>query len=381
MRVTKILLGTFLAGVVFAVGVAGLCAQSRKPSTGGRAPKTAEQVYKNIQVLKGVPADQLIPAMQFITASLGVQCDFCHLENAFEKDDKETKQTARKMIRMMFAINKDNFDDHREVTCYACHRGAHKPVITPVLNEEEAELVSEDKMHHEEASTASLPSADKILGKYLLAVGGADAAAGLSTRIQKGTLTVGSEPFSVEILAKAPAKRVTTVHFPGGDSVTGVNGQEGWLSTPGRPVREMSPSEVDAAIMDAELFSPASLKQTFKELRVEQPEQIKGREAYVLTGTRESLPPVHLYFDQESGLLVRALHFVETPLGRNPTEIDYADYREEGGLKTPFRWTVARTSGRFTIQIEQTEQNVPIDDDKFVKPAIAPSTESRRGPS
>jgi len=130
MRVTKILLGTFLAGVVFAVGVAGLCAQSRKPSTGGRAPKTAEQVYKNIQVLKGVPADQLIPAMQFITASLGVQCDFCHLENAFEKDDKETKQTARKMIRMMFAINKDNFDDHREVTCYACHRGAHKPVIT-----------------------------------------------------------------------------------------------------------------------------------------------------------------------------------------------------------------------------------------------------------
>src|SRR5205807_9927950 len=148
------------------------CAQSRKPSTGARAPKTAEQVYKNIQVLKGVPADQLIPAMQFITASLGVQCDFCHLENAFEKDDKETKQTARKMIRMMFAINKDNFDDHREVTCYACHRGAHKPVITPVLNEEEAELVSEDKMHHEEASTASLPSADKILGKYLLAVGG-----------------------------------------------------------------------------------------------------------------------------------------------------------------------------------------------------------------
>ena len=381
MRVKNILLSTCVAGVVLDIGAAMPCAQSAKPSTRTRTRETAEQVYKNIQVLKGVPADQLIPAMQFIAASLGVQCDFCHLENAFEKDDKETKQTARKMMRMMFAINKDNFDGHREVTCYACHRGLHKPVITPVINEEEAKSVPEDKMHHKEASTAGLPSADQILGKYLLAVGGADAAARISTRIQKGTLTVGSEPFSVEILAKAPAKRVTTVHFPGGDSVTGVNGQEGWLSTPGRPVREMSPSEVDAAIMDAELFSPASLKQTFKELRVEQPEQIKGREAYVLTGTRESLPPVHLYFDQESGLLVRALHFVETPLGRNPTEIDYADYREEGGLKTPFRWTVARTSGRFTIQIEQTEQNVPIDDDKFVKPAIAPSTESRRGPS
>jgi photosynthetic reaction center cytochrome c subunit len=381
MRVKNILLGTCVAWVVLDIGAARPCAQSAKPSTRTRARETAEQVYKNIQVLKGVPADQLIPAMQFITASLGVQCDFCHLENAFEKDDKETKQTARKMMRMMFAINKDNFDGHREVTCYACHRGFHKPVITPVINEEEAKTVPEDTMHHKEASTASLPSADQILGKYLLAVGGADAAARISTRIQKGTLTVGSEPFSVEILAKAAAKRVVTVHFPGGDSVTSVNGQEGWLSTPGRPVREMSPSEVLAAIMDAEPFFPASLKQTFKELRVEQPEQIKGREACVLTGTRESLPPVHLYFDQESGLLVRALHFVETPLGRNPSEIDYADYREEGGLKTPFRWTVARPNGRFTIQIEQTEQNVPIDDNKFMKPVVPASTESQRGPS
>jgi hypothetical protein len=74
------------------------------------AAKTTEQVYKNIQVLKRVPADQLIPSMQFVTASLGVHCDFCHVERAFEKDDKETKQTARKMMRMMFAINEDNFD-------------------------------------------------------------------------------------------------------------------------------------------------------------------------------------------------------------------------------------------------------------------------------
>jgi photosynthetic reaction center cytochrome c subunit len=382
MRVTKVLLGTFLAGVVLELGVAGLCAQSMKPSTSGSTPhKAAEQVYKNIQVLKGVPADQLIPAMQFITASLGVQCDFCHLESAFEKDDKETKQTARKMMRMMFAINNENFDGHREVTCYACHRGAHKPVITPTLNEAEGELVPEDKMHHGEASTAGLPSADQILGKYLLAVGGADAAARLSTRIQKGTLTVGSQPFPVEILAKAPDKRITTVHFPGGDSVTGVNGQEGWLSTPGRALHEMSPPELDAAMMDVELFFPASLKQTSRELRVEGPEQIKGRETYVLSGTRGSLATVRLYFDQESGLLVRALHFMETPLGRNPTEIDYADYRQRGGLKTPFRWTVARSNGRVTIQIEQTEQNVPIDDDKFMKPAVPASTQSQLGPS
>ena len=141
------------------------------------APKTTEQVYKNIQVLKGVPADQLIPAMQFITASLGVQCDFCHVENAFDKDDKETKQTARKMMRMMFAINKDNFDGHREVTCYACHRGAHKPVITPIITEDGGQFIGQEKMPGEEPNAASLPTVDQILGTYLQAVGGPEAAA------------------------------------------------------------------------------------------------------------------------------------------------------------------------------------------------------------
>src|ERR1700686_1146321 len=145
MRV-KILLVTCVAGAVLGSGAVVLWAQCAQPSSGTAAPKITEQVYKNIQVLKGVPADQLIPAMQFITASLGVQCDFCHLENAFEKDDKETKQTARKMMRMMFAINKDNFDGHKEVTCYACHRGEHKPVITPLISVEEGKFAAE-KMH------------------------------------------------------------------------------------------------------------------------------------------------------------------------------------------------------------------------------------------
>jgi hypothetical protein len=314
--------------------------------------------------------------MQFVAASLGVQCDFCHLENAFEKDDKETKQTARKMMGMMFAINKDNFDGQQKVTCYACHRGAHKPVITPTISEEEGKLVAEEKMPHDEPNAASLPSADQILGRYLQAVGGVDAAAGISTRIQKGTLIVGSERFLIEVVAKAPDKRVTTVHFPGGDSVTGTNGEEGWLSTPGRAVHDMSPSEADAARMDAALFLPASLKRLFKEFRVEPQELISGQEAYVLAGTRDNLPPVHLYFDRQSGLLVRVLRFVETPLGRNPTQIDYADYRAQGSVKTPFRWTIARPNGRFTVEIEQMQQNVPIKDDRFAKPsAPAPPKE------
>ena len=356
--------------VVTVLALSAICgAQSAQPLTTIPSPKTTEQVYKNIQVLKGVPADQLIPAMQFITASLGVQCDFCHLENAFDKDDKQTKQTARKMMRMMFAINKDNFDGHKEVTCYACHRGVHKPVAIPVIGEEPVQLAPEEKTNHEEENGASLPNADKIIGKYLQAMGGADAVARISTRLQKGTLTVGTAQFPVEVLSKRPANRVTTVRFPNGESVTGFNAQVGWLTTPGHGVHEMSSAELDASQMDAYPQFAMDLRQTFRELRVLQQEKIDNRPIYVVSGIRENQPPVRLYFDQESGLLIRLLRYVDTPLGLNPAQIDYADYRQEGAVRTPFRWTVARPGGRFTIQIDQMQQNVPIDDKKFAKPA------------
>src|SRR5580704_8461008 len=257
MRV-KILLSTCVAGAVLGSGAGTLRAQSAQPSTATATPSTTEQVYKNIQVLKGFPSDQLIPTMQFVAASLGVQCDFCHLENAFERDDKETKQTARKMMRMMFAINKDSFDGQQKVTCFACHRGTRKPEAIPTISEGEGKIVAEDKLTPE-SNTADQPSADEILQKYLGAVGGADAVAKISTRVQKGTLTVGTKHFAIEVLAKAPAKRLTTVHFPGGDSVTVINGEEGWLSTPSRGVYDMGPSELDGARVDAVLFFPTAI--------------------------------------------------------------------------------------------------------------------------
>jgi photosynthetic reaction center cytochrome c subunit len=370
MQWKTMLLSICVAGTVLILGEVRIGGQSPQGSAANATSKPAELVYKNIQVLKGVPADQLIPAMQFITASLGVQCDFCHLEKAFEKDEKETKQKARKMMRMMFAINKDNFDGQREVTCYACHRGAHKPVVTPIIGEEESKFSSEEERRDQQPNPASLPEASQIVGRYLEAMGGAKAAARISTRIQTGTLIVGAKRFPIEILAKAPDKRVSTVHFPGGDSVTAMNGEKGWLSTPGRPVHDMTASELDSARIEAELFFPTSLERMFRELHVDHKTEISGRETYVVAGMRSDLPAVELYFDQQSGLLVRVLGFVETPLGRNPTQTDYADYRDEGGVKTPFRWIVARPGGRFSIQVDEMQQNIPIGDNKFEKPAV-----------
>jgi len=111
-----------MVGFSLALSVATLCTvqeplKARTMPQNGTAQRKAEEQFKNIQVLKGIPADQLFPTMQFISASLGVECEFCHVQNAFEKDDKKSKQTARKMMEMMFAINKDNFAGNRAVTC------------------------------------------------------------------------------------------------------------------------------------------------------------------------------------------------------------------------------------------------------------------------
>jgi|CZKJ01.1.fsa_nt_gi hypothetical protein len=373
--------------------ICGVVAGGAKAQSGGApqttnapGPKKAEEQFKNIQVLKGVPADQLIPAMQFITASLGVECEFCHVQGAFEKDDKKPKQTARKMMEMMFAINKDNFEGHREVTCYSCHRGNTDPVATPVVMTEEpkpemdeAKLATEKKKSEGEEKETSGPAADRLFDKYLKAVGGAAAVDKVTSRVMKGTITFGDRNIPIDIYSKNPDKRVSFTHMTDGDSITAFDGKEGWLGAPKRPVREMHGPDIDAAAMDADLHFPAHLKEMFNKVEVRGTEKVADHDAYLVVGRREGKTPLRLYFDQQSGLLVRLVRFGETPLGRMPTQIDYTDYREAGGVKIPFRWTLARPGGRFTIQVNDVQLNVPVDDAKFAKPPAPP--EEQKGPA
>ncbi len=113
--------------------------------------------------------------MQFITASLGVECDYCHVQGAFEKDDKKPKQAARKMMQMMMVINQENFDDHREVTCYSCHRGAIKPVAIPIISDEEFRPATPEAVSGGSQVATALPSSDQLIDKYVQALGGAAA--------------------------------------------------------------------------------------------------------------------------------------------------------------------------------------------------------------
>jgi len=193
----------------------------------------------------------------------------------------------------------------------------------------------------------------------------------ISSREENGTTILGGKSVSVEVFDEDPGKRTLVRHMPTGDSTTAFDGQAGWFGMPGRPTRAMQGADLDAAQMDADLHFPLHIRQVFAELRVEYPEKIGDREAYLVLGMRQGEPPVKFYFDEQSGLLVRLVRYAKSPLGLDPTQIDYTDYRDADHVEIPFRWTVAQPGGSSTIQLEQVQQNVPIYDAKFAKPAAS----------
>jgi len=371
-----------LCGLALSTGMAILGAKAQpNPPQSPAAPKLAGDQFKNLKVLNDVPADQIFPAMQFITASLGVECEFCHVRGdhgmEFDKDDKKTKQTARKMMKMMFAIDKDNFEGHVEVTCYSCHRGAADPVGTPIISDVEPAPEAEHAAMPGAAKPV-FPPADQLLDKYLAAVGGEPALKKVTSLVEKGQITANGHQLPIEVYSKAPGKRLSVMHMPNGESITAFDGTQGWLSNNGH-AHLMSAAENDAERISADFYFASDVKTLYKKYTVLPGEKIDGHDTYLVVGHNEGQTPLRLYFDQQSGLLLRLVRYAQTPLGRNPTQIDYADYRDSEGVKIPYRWTLARPGGRFTIQIEQVQQNVPVDDAKFTPPPMPPPDQKPAG--
>jgi hypothetical protein len=328
--------------------------------------KTAEQVYKNITALKGTPADQLGATMQFISASLGVECGACHVQGNFEADDKGPKKTAREMIAMQNAINKDSFHGRLQVTCNTCHRGSLRPVAVPSVLEADAPPRPAAPM----APPATGPTVEQILDKCVTAIGGADAMHKITSRILTGKQTTGGNQSgtAIEVLTKAPNKRVTIAHMGSSDNFTAFDGTTGWMGSTGRPARAMSAADSAGYSIDGEFYLPLRLKEIFPQLRRGRPETVNGVECEVLNGTAPGKPAIRLYFDKNTGLLTRLVRYTETTLGRMPVQIDYSDYKTLADVKIPLRWTLSRPNGRFTIQIDDVKINAAIDDARFAKP-------------
>ena len=358
---------------LFAVAIAnGQAGQAQRPPM-------AEEVFKNVQILKGIPVDEFMDTMGMFAAATSLNCTSCHASDNTTTWDKfavdtPLKQTARRMMNMVNAINRTQFKGVRSVTCYTCHHGDQRPKIVPSLIVQYSAPL-EDPNEIEILPNAKAPPADEVFAKYIQALGGAARVGNLTSFVAKGTYSGYETDLArvpVEVYVKAPAQRTMVVHALFGDSVRVFDGQAGWVASADKPMPLMplTGGNLEGAKLEAMVFFPSQLKQAFSQWRVTSA-SIDDREVQVLQGTNPRQPPVNLYFDQ-SGLLVRLVRFVDTAVGRVPTQVDYADYRDVGGTKLPFKWTATWTDGQSTAELTEIQTNAPIDSARFARPAPAP---------
>ncbi len=344
--------------------------------------KPAEQNFKNIQVLKGMPSSQIGPVMNFISSALGVECNFCHVPQAFDKDDKPTKLTARKMMQMQFAINKDNkdiFGATGGVTCYTCHRGQTKPQVMPMLPQM---MQAGGEMGAEKAAEA-LPTVDEVLAKYMQAIGGEAAYRKIHSRVLKGT-QVASDGAAVpiETYEAAPDKLVTiTTTQRQGVIMSGYNGKVAWMKGP-RGQRELSGPQLAAMRRSADFYGDIKLKEQFPGLDVVDREKVNERDAIVLASQSAPNRIDKLYFDAQTGLLVRILSITQTPIAPVPDQFDFEDYRDVDGIKIPFtiRHSPVEAHDGWSRKYTEIKQNIPVDEAKFNPPPAAPAPSPAAAP-
>ena len=354
----------------------GVTAQQEKPPM-------ADDVFKNIQVLRGLTVDEFMWTMGFISASLSMNCSDCHdpTNAASYALDNPRKQAARRMIVMVDAINKANFGGRRQVTCYSCHRGADRPKVTPSLLEQYSPPAADDPNEVEPSPLPrpNAPSADQVLDRYIQALGGAPSLAALNSFVARGTYagfdTLG-DSVPVDIYARSPNQRTTVVHLGSGnaDNVRVFDGRNAWNTSTGTlmpiPVVPLTGGELEGAKLEAALSFPGQIKQLLKDWRTGFPAAaIDGKPVDVVQGSQADNSPVKFYFDRETELLVRLVRYTNTRLGFNPTQIDYADYRTVSGVKMPFKVTTTWTDGQSMIEFSDVRGNAPVDAARFARPA------------
>ena len=364
---TKSFLAASALATACLVGAATLHAQNP-------APQTSDTVFKNVQLLKGIPVDTFFDAMGMFANAMGNDCTFCHSPNAALDRDAfaiatPRIQRARQMIVMVNTINKTYFAGQPRVTCFTCHHGTQSPRSDPNLALQYGPPIP-DPIARDFPTDETIP-VDQVFDNYLQAIGGAGAAAKLASFVAKGTyegFDTAFEKVPVEIFAKSPNQFTTLVHMSAGDSRRIYNGTGGWLAGPDTPlpVVNLTQGNLDRARLEALVAFPASLRNAYPQWRAGRTAD-EEHEYVVLQASENGQPVVNLYFD-EMGMLARLVRFTVTPVGFVPTQIDYSDYRDVAGLKMAFRKVVSQTFMRMTVELTDVQPNVAIDAARFAQP-------------
>jgi len=329
--------------------------------------RPAEQVYKNIQSLKGVPAGRWMIIMNMFSKSLGVDCTHCHVPDAYEKDDKPTKQMARKMLRLTGSIYREIYQSQMSpINCYTCHRGQIQPVTMPPATTNI--LPKFDDKPSEIKSSASLPSVDQVLAKYVQALGGQAALEKVTTRVMKGALVTPGLNAPLEVYEKAPNKTLTTFRNPGGANFMGFNGTVGWVQAPENGLREVSGMELARIKRDAEFYRDLKLKERYSKLVLLGSAKLGDRETYVIEATPPEGNPEKFFFDASIGLLIRQDITVGVAPRESSIQVYFEDYREVDGIKLPFAIRRSRPDFTWVYKFDEIKLNVPVEETKFNKP-------------
>jgi Photosynthetic reaction centre cytochrome C subunit len=370
-----------LVGCLITTGLmTGQAAQEPKP-------QMAEEVFKNVTVLKGIPVDEFMSTMGMFAAAVSLNCIDCHVPESVQNlakfaDDTPIKRTARAMTLMVNTINRTNFGGRPVVTCWTCHRGeagAAKgvPNLTvqysaPPEDANEVEVIRQ---------SPNAPTPDQVFAKYIQAAGGAERVNALTSITGKGQYDGWDTDFvkvGIELYAKAPAQRTTLVHMniegKVEDSVRTFDGRMGWIASPDKPLPLMTLTggNLDAAKTEAVLLFPATIQKSFTGWKTGAA-TIDDVDVVLVQGVTSAKTPIKLYFDAESGLLKRALYYAGTVIGPVPTQIDVEQYKDVSGVKIPSKWTSTWTDGQAHFDLSQVQANVAVDAAKFNKPAPAPT--------
>jgi hypothetical protein len=322
--------------------------------------ETAGQKFKNIKVLTDMPADQLGRVMNMMAASLGVNCNFCHIEGDFSKDGKEAKESARQMMKMTFDINKNSFNGRTEVSCNTCHQGHEHPQsainLTPIAPAPRPKQPD------------TKPTADAILEKYAQAVGGKENLAKITSRQITASRVEPNGTTETEEVWQKGGKLLVTTTYPQAVVTESFDGTTAWKRA-GADTIPLRADEIEQIKRNAQILSFADLKTVYAKMDYRAVDRIDGREVYLVLATTADNQRERLYFDTQSGLLVRRIASSPTILGAFQYQVDYTDYKDFGGVKFPTTIRYAMPNMSWTQKIADVKNNAAIDDAKFNSPA------------
>jgi outer membrane lipoprotein-sorting protein len=365
---------TILGGVGLTTCLLGaVSARSQAPQNTG---PTADQTFKDVRILKGIPVDEFMNTMGMFSSALGLCCTDCHVKEAVGNVsafaiETERINTARQMIGMMNNINRNFFKGEQRVSCYTCHRAGITPDLLPDLALQYGEAPPPSPNTPDIATSTASPQ--PIFDKYIQALGGAQRVAALTSFTATGTYTgfeTGMGPVQLDIYAKAPNQRTLVLKMPEEEGIRVYDGTNGWLRGPESPVPLMTLTggNLFGARVDALVGFPAGIQREFNQWRTGRT-TIDDVPVLVASGTKTGEPPVNFYFDEKTGLLKRTVRWNRSAVGAVPVQTDYDEYRAVAGVQMPHKMTVTWTNGQSFIELKEIRPNVAIDAARFARPA------------